>query len=81
MISHGASRFTKDRLYDSSDAYSIYVCNQCGLIAKYNDKESIHNCNVCKNKTDFKMVNIPYSCKLLFQELQTMNVVPRIMCE
>lgn len=81
MISHGASRFTKDRLYDSSDAYSVFICNQCGLIAKYNDKESIHNCNVCKNKTDFKMVNIPYSCKLLFQELQTMNVVPRIMCK
>ena len=81
MISHGASRFTKDRLYDSSDAYSVYVCNQCGIIVKYNDKESIHSCNVCKNKTDFKMVNIPYSCKLLFQELQTMNVVPRIICE
>ena len=81
MISHGAARFTKDRLYDSSDAYSMYICNQCGLIARYNDKESIHICSVCKNKTDFKLINIPYSCKLLFHELQTMNIVPRIMCE
>jgi DNA-directed RNA polymerase beta subunit len=36
---------------------------------------------MCDNRTDFAYVEIPYSCKLLFQELQTMNVVPRIMTE
>jgi DNA-directed RNA polymerase II subunit RPB2 len=79
MISHGASKFTKERIYDVSDKYAVNVCKKCGMIAIYNDKEHIHLCNVCENRTDFSYVKIPYSCKLLFQELITMNIVPRIM--
>ena len=81
MVSHGASRFTKGRIYDASDAYSVFVCNKCGLIARFNNKQKIHFCNTCENRTDFKYVEIPYSCKLMFQELLTMNIAPRIMCE
>lgn len=79
MISHGASRFTKGRMYDSSDKYDVYVCKNCGLIASYNNEQHIHLCKTCQNRVDFAYVQIPYSCKLLFQELMTMNVVPRIM--
>jgi len=79
MISHGASKFTKERIYDVSDKYAVNVCKKCGMIAVYNDKEHIHICNVCENRTDFSYVKIPYSCKLLFQELITMNIVPRII--
>ena len=81
MISHGASRFTKERIYDVSDKYSVNICNKCGLITPYNEKYSIYMCNNCENRTDFKTVNIPYSCKLLFQELITMNVAPRFLTE
>jgi len=81
MISHGASRFTKGRIYDASDAFSVFVCNKCGMIASFNNKEHIHYCNMCSNRNDFKYVELPYACKLMFQELITMNVAPRIMCE
>ena len=81
MVSHGASRFTRGRMYDVSDKYSVHVCNKCGLIASYNDKLHIHMCRTCDNRVDFSYVEIPYSCKLLFQELTTMNVVPRIMTD
>ena len=81
MISHGASRFTKGRIYDASDAYNLHICNKCGMIACFNNKENIHICNVCENRTDFKYVEIPYACKLAFQELLTMNIAPRIMCD
>jgi DNA-directed RNA polymerase II subunit RPB2 len=81
MVSHGASRFTRGRMYDVSDKYSVHVCNKCGLIASYNDKLHIHICRTCDNRVDFSYVEIPYSCKLLFQELTTMNVVPRIMTD
>jgi DNA-directed RNA polymerase II subunit RPB2 len=79
MVAHGASRFTKGRLYDASDAFKVNVCKKCGLIAAYNDKTHIHYCKTCENRTHFNLVHIPYSCKLLFQELMTMNIAPRIM--
>ena len=81
MVSHGAAAFTKSRMYDVSDKYSVNVCNKCGMIAAYNDEINIHLCKTCDNRTDFAYVQIPYSCKLLFQELMTMNVVPRIIAE
>ena len=79
MISHGAARFTKDRIYDCSDKFHVFTCNKCGLIAAHNDKEQIHLCKVCENRTDFSRVNIPYAAKLLFQELMAMNIAARIM--
>ena len=81
MVSHGAAKFTRGRMYDASDKYQIYVCKKCGLIASYNDELHIHCCRTCDNRVDFAYVEIPYACKLLFQELTTMNVVPRIMTE
>ena len=79
MISHGASQFTKDRLYYASDKFSVNVCKKCGLIASVNPEKDIYICNNCDNRTDFAFVKLPYACKLLFQELITMNVAPRII--
>jgi DNA-directed RNA polymerase II subunit RPB2 len=87
MIAHGASRFCRERLYDVSDKYSAYVCKKCGMIAAYNEGSkkyndfTIHLCKTCDNKTDFALVDIPYAYKLMAQELQTINVVPRIITE
>lgn len=81
MVSHGASRFTRGRMYDASDKYQVYVCKKCGLIASYNDQLHIHCCKTCDNYVDFAYVEIPYACKLLFQELTTMNVVPRLITD
>ena len=81
MVSHGAARFTRGRIYDASDKYSVFTCKKCGLIAAYNDEIHIHHCKTCDNRVDFAYVEIPYSCKLLFQELNTMNIAPRIMTE
>ena len=81
MVSHGASAFTKGRIYDASDKFQVHTCNKCGMIVSYNDSLEIHHCKNCNNRTDFSFVKIPYACKLLFQELITMNVAPRIMTE
>ena len=91
MIAHGMSKFCKERLYDVSDKYSVHVCKKCGMIASYNDGNknskyanadfSIHHCNTCNNMTDFAKVDVPYAYKLLSQELQTINIVPRIITE
>jgi DNA-directed RNA polymerase II subunit RPB2 len=81
IISHGASRFLRERMYDVSDKYSVYCCHDCGLIAAYNPAKNIRVCNTCDNTMKFDYVEIPYACKLLFQELNTMNVAPRLIVD
>ena len=79
MISHGASRFTQDRIYYASDRFKVPICKKCGLISIYNDEKHKHLCTTCENRTDFSIVNIPYACKLLTQELISMNIAPRFV--
>jgi DNA-directed RNA polymerase II subunit RPB2 len=45
------------------------------------DVLNVHLCKTCNNTTDFSRVQVPFACKLLFQELQAINVVPRIITE
>lgn len=91
MLAHGMSRFCRERLYDASDKYTTYICDMCGLIVPYNDgtitrmhtknNMTVHHCKTCNNMTKFSRVEIPYAYKLLAQELQTINIVPRIITE
>ncbi|ORY25614.1 hypothetical protein BCR39DRAFT_543279 [Naematelia encephala] len=78
MISHGIAGFLKERMYDSSDGFRVHVCDQCGLMAIANLKKQIFNCTVCRNSTQISQVYIPYAAKLLFQELQAMNIAVRM---
>ena len=79
MIAHGSLQFLKERMIDVSDNYRAFICKHCGLIAPVNPEESIYMCNKCKNYVDFAEVRIPYACKLLIQELESMSIAPRIL--
>ena len=81
MVSHGCSRFTKDRLYDSSDKFVVHSCKQCGMFALFNNSKNIHQCRICSNRTSFARLNVPYAFKLMCHELITMNIAPRIITE
>jgi len=72
LIAHGASSFLKEKLFLLSDKYKMPVCNKCGLIGHPNKLE----CKACQGK--LYMVDVPYACKLLFQELLAMNIAPRV---
>ena len=79
IISHGASAFLKERLFDHSDAYTLPVCKSCGMMAVIDYNTNIGTCKLCKNEKDVTNVQIPYACKLLFQELMSMSITPKIM--
>jgi len=91
MIAHGMSKFCRERMYNVSDKYAVHVCKRCGMIATFNNGDkgimrskagmTVHKCNTCDNVTDFTYVEVPYAYKLMAQELQTINVVPRLITE
>jgi len=87
IIAHGMGRFLKERLLETADAYSTYVCNDCGLFAQrvlkkenksYETLNDIYICPGCKNVNNIVKVRIPYAFKLLIQELMSMSIVSRI---
>ncbi len=79
IVAHGASAFLKERMQDTSDNYRVFVCRQCGLLCTANPEKNIYKCTNCKNNADISQVRIPYSMKLLIQELMAMSVAPRII--
>jgi DNA-directed RNA polymerase II subunit RPB2 len=79
MIAHGSLQFLKERMIDVSDNYRAFVCKECGLIAAVNPEEGIYSCKKCKNFVNFSEVRIPYACKLLMQELESMSIAPRFI--
>jgi len=68
IIAHGVSRFLKERLFDESDPYQVYLCTNCKNFAL-----NENGCISCKTDKVVK-VNLPYSSKLLIQELNAVGI-------
>ena len=78
VISHGASLFLKERLFDVSDKYRVHICENCGLIVEANLNTQNFKYRLCNKISDIAQVYLPYSCKLLFQELMAMHFRPKM---
>lgn len=72
LIGYGAANLIQERLMISSDAFSTSVCSKCGLIG--HEKA----CQYCNTGMHIVQIKLPYACKLLFQELQAMNILPKL---
>ncbi|KAJ2039589.1 DNA-directed RNA polymerase III complex subunit Rpc2 [Coemansia sp. S3946] len=75
LIGYGASMLLLERLMISSDVFEVHVCETCGYIG-YKGW-----CQMCRSSKSMVPIKIPYACKLLFQELQAMNIMPRLIME
>ncbi len=68
LIAHGTSAFLRERLYTMSDPYEIRVCYGCGSTASKHSE--CRNCGC----DDLRTIQLPYACRLLFTELESMSV-------
>ncbi|KAJ1916405.1 DNA-directed RNA polymerase III complex subunit Rpc2 [Mycoemilia scoparia] len=75
LIGYGASMLLVERLMLSSDAFEVFVCQECGYLG-YSGW-----CQYCRSSKRINSLKIPYACKLLFQEMQAMNIMPRLVLE
>lgn len=87
LIAHGVARYIKEKLMDTSDIYTTFVCDYCGLFAQriyksdnkvYATDKDMYMCKSCNNSTNISKIVIPYAFKLLVQELMSMCIAPRI---
>ena len=79
LIAYGASMILKDRLLDESDKSDIFVCERCGLVAYHDVKHRKYVCRVCGDKAKVSSVSVAYAFKLLLQEMQSLNIAPRLL--
>ena len=72
LIGYGASLLLIERLMISSDGFEVNICEACGIIGY------LGWCRFCNSGQTISKLKIPYACKLLFQELQSMNITPKV---
>ncbi len=78
MVAHGVGQFLKERMMETSDISKVHVCDECGRFASKVFDKDYYYCQGCNNSTRISAVSIPHACKLLFQEITSVNILPRI---
>ena len=68
LLVHGTARFLKERVFDCSDKYQLSICQQCKTFSAHPNY-----CPACNTDETIK-VNMPYSSKLILQELNAMGI-------
>jgi hypothetical protein len=47
IVAHGAASFTRESMMERSDKTEFIVCNGCGTVPIYNERESVYICSLC----------------------------------
>lgn len=73
MLGHGASATLRERYFLLSDPYKMNICRPCRRPATM-DSSRIPKCHFCKTDKHVVQIQVPYACKLLWQELLSMGI-------
>ena len=69
ILGHGVAGFLNESMMERSDKYKIIINKYNGLLSYNNDSDNNDNC----------IIELPYSSKLLIQELESMSISSRII--
>ena len=56
----------------------VHVCECCGMMGYFDANRGVAVCPSTKSPDNMARMQLPYACKLLFQELQSMNILPKL---
>ena len=76
LVAHGASLLLKERF--DSDKTTIHVCEECGMLAVYDDFRNNRFCHRCGSNVTINVIEISYAFKLLLDELKALGIAPRL---
>jgi DNA-directed RNA polymerase subunit B' len=76
FIAHGASLLLKERF--DSDRTVVPVCEQCGVIAIYNEFKNQSYCPICGDNVPISNIEISYAFKLMLDELKSLCIYPKL---
>ena len=79
FVAHGASLLLKERF--DSDKTIVPVCEDCGLIAIYNEFKNKTYCPVCGDASDVNWIELSYAFKLILDEFKSMGIYPNLKLE
>ena len=80
ILAHGIGSFIKESLMERSDKYDVFVDHISGDIAISNKQKKYYKSSDNTNNTiNFSRIEIPYSVKLLGQEINSLGINMKIM--
>jgi len=79
FVAHGASLLLKERF--DSDRTIVPVCEECGVIAIYDEHKNRSYCPICGDSTEVNNIEISYAFKLLLDEFKSLCIYPKLTLE
>jgi DNA-directed RNA polymerase II subunit RPB2 len=79
ISAHGITKFYNESTMEKSDLYETVINRKTGKIAKYNEDKNIYDDNDLLGSNTFAKVRMPYTFKLLMQELETANISTKLI--
>ena len=76
FVAHGASLLLKERF--DADRTIVPVCENCGLIAIYNEFKNESYCPVCGDNVEISKIEVAYAFKLILDEFKSLGIYPKL---